>query len=132
MTDVMYPSTVVNGVPVVAAPAEIDITNADGLRSALSRAAANGHSTLVVDMTQTQFCDSSGLHTLVAAHKRAQAGGPEVLLALPGATVLRIFAITGMDQVIPSFTTLDEALAAAAGLDDASTAEARLANEPCC
>jgi hypothetical protein len=35
MTDIWYPDTVIDGVPVVAAPAEIDITNADGLRSAL-------------------------------------------------------------------------------------------------
>ena len=132
MTDVRYPDTVINGVPVVAAPAEIDITNAEGLQSALFKAAANGHRTLVVDMTQTQFCDSSGLHTLIAAHKRAQADGRQMLLVLPGAAVLRVFAITGMDQVIPNFTSLDEALVAAAELDDVSTAEARLTNEPCC
>ena len=128
----MYPSTVINGVPVVAAPAEIDITSADGLRSALFKAAGNGHSTLVVDMTQTQFCDCSGLHTLIAAHKKAQAEGREVRLVMPGPAVRRVFAITGIDQVIPNFTSLDEALAPAAGLDDASTAEAGLADEPCC
>lgn len=101
MTDGSYPDTVINGVPVVATPAEIDITNAQGLQSALLKAAANGHSTLVVDMTQTRFCDSSGLHTLIDAHKRAQAEGREVLLAIPGTTVLRVFAITGMDKMIP-------------------------------
>jgi anti-sigma B factor antagonist len=132
MPDVRYPDTVINGVPVVATPAEIDITNADGLRSALFTAAATRPGTLVVDMTQTQFCDSSGLYTLIAAHKRAQADGREMLLVLPSAAVLRVFAITGMDQVIPNFTSLDEALAAAAGLDDASIAEARLTNETCC
>ena len=31
-------------------------------------------------MAGTQFCDSSGLHTLLAAHKRAQAEGGELLL----------------------------------------------------
>ena len=70
---------------------EIDITNAEALRSALIKAAANGHGTLVVDMTQTQFCDSSGLHTLIAAHKRAEAEGREVRLVIPGTTVLRVF-----------------------------------------
>jgi hypothetical protein len=64
VTDIWYPDTAIDGVPVVAAPAEIDITNADGLRSALLRAAAAGSGTLVVDMAQTQFCDSSGLHPL--------------------------------------------------------------------
>ena len=132
MTAIWYPDTVIDGVPVVAAPAEIDITNADELRSALLRVAAAGPGTVVVDMTQTQFCDSSGLHTLIAAHRRARAEAREVLLVIPRTTVLRVFAITGMDTVIPNFASLDEALAAAAGLDDASTAEARLANEPCC
>ena len=54
MTDVRYPDTVINGVPVVAAPAEIDITNAEALRSALFKAAANRHRTLVVDLTASR------------------------------------------------------------------------------
>jgi anti-sigma B factor antagonist len=110
MGDGRFPFEVVNGVPVVAAPAEIDITNADALRSALLRAAAHGHRTLLVDMTLTRFCDSSGLHTLLAAHKRAQAEGGELLLVIPAIAVLRVFAITGIDRVIPNFTSLDQAL----------------------
>jgi len=114
MPDDTFPVEVVGGVPVVAAPEEIDVTNAGMLRSALLTAAANGHGTLVVDMTQTLFCDSSGLHTLIAAHKRAEAEGHEVRLVIPGTTVLRVFALTGMDRVIPNFASLAEALAATA------------------
>jgi anti-sigma B factor antagonist len=115
MPDDRFPVEVIEGVPVVAAPEEIDVTNAERLRSALLEAAANGHGTLVVDMTRTRFCDSSALYTLVAAHKRAAAEGREVLLAIPDGAVLRIFALTGMDQVIPSCTSRREALARAAG-----------------
>jgi anti-sigma B factor antagonist len=111
MPEDKFPVEVVHGVPVVATPEEIDITNAEALRSALLTAAANGHGTLVVDMTRTRFCDSSGLHTLIAAHKRARAEGREVLLVIPGPPVLRVFALTAMDRVIPNFTTLAEALA---------------------
>jgi anti-sigma B factor antagonist len=111
MLDDRFPVELVEGVPVVATPEEIDITNADALRSALLKAAANGHGTLVVDMTQTRFCDCSGLNTLLAAHKRAEAEGHEVLLVIPSTTVLRVFAITGVDRVIPNFTSLPEALA---------------------
>jgi anti-sigma B factor antagonist len=113
MPDDRFPVEMVGGVPVVAAPEEIDITNAEALRSALLKAAANGNRTLVVDMTRTQFCDSSGLHTLIAAHKRAGAEGREVLLVIPSTTVLRVFSLTGMDGVIPNFTSLAEALAQA-------------------
>jgi anti-anti-sigma factor len=113
MPEDTFPVEVVEGVPVVAAPEEIDITNAEALRSALVTAAADGHGTLVVDMSGTQFCDSSGLHTLIAAHKRAEAEGREVLLVIPSTAVLRVFALTGMDRVIPNFTSLAEALAQA-------------------
>ena len=111
MRDGRVPFEVVSGVPVVTAPEEIDITNAPALRSALVEAAAHDHGTVVVDMTGTQFCDSAGLHTLLAAHKRAQAEGGELLLAIATAPVLRVFALTSTDRLIPSFTSLDQALA---------------------
>jgi anti-sigma B factor antagonist len=110
MQDGRFPVELVSGVPVVTAPEEVDITNAPDLRSALLAAAADGPGTLVADMTWTRFCDSSGLHALLAAHKRAQAEGGELLLVIPSAAVLRIFAITGIDRMIPTFTSLDDAL----------------------
>ena len=111
MHDGRFPVELVSGVPVVAAPEEIDITNAPELRSALLLAAADGPGTLVADLTRTRFCDSSGLHTLLAANKRAQAEGGELLLVIPSTAVLRVFAITGIDRMIPNFTSLDDALA---------------------
>ena len=111
MPDDRFPVEMLGGVPVVAAPEEIDITNAEALRSALLTAAAGGHGALVVDMTRTQFCDSSGLHALIAVRKHAGAAGCEVLLVIPSVAVLRVFALTGMDMVIPNFTSLADALA---------------------
>src|ERR1700761_3352610 len=106
-----FPVEMVGGGPVVAAPEEIDITNAPELRSALLEAAAHEHGTVVADLSRTQFCDSSGLHTLLAAHKRATAAGGDVLLVIPGNAALRVFTITGVDQIIPNFTSLETALA---------------------
>jgi anti-sigma B factor antagonist len=109
--DGRFPIELVSGVPVVAAPEEIDITNVPELRSTLLEAAADGPATLVADLTRTRFCDSSGLHALLAAQKHAQADGGELVLVIPSAVVLRIFAVTGIDRMIPNFTSLDEALA---------------------
>jgi anti-sigma B factor antagonist len=112
MHDGRFPVELAGGVPVVTAPEEIDITNAPDLRSALLEAAAGGSGTLVADMTRTRFCDSSGLHTLLAAHQRAQAEGGQLRLVLPAdGTVPRIFAITAIDRMIPNFTSLADALA---------------------
>jgi anti-sigma B factor antagonist len=110
MPGARYPIEMVNGVPVVAAPAEIDISNADCLDAVLREAAARGHARFVVDLTGTTFCVSSGIGVLARAHKRALADGGELRLVMPtSAAVLRVFAITGIDQVIPHFPSLYEA-----------------------
>ncbi len=121
MTDAGFPVEVIGSVPVVTTPEAVDITNADGLRSALEQAAAHGHGTSVVDMGRTQFCDTAGLHALVAANKRARAEGGQVLLVMRGAAVLRIFAITGLDRIIPHFTSLEEALTQASAAPSADS-----------
>ena len=51
-----YHFQMVRGVPVVTAPAEIDITTAGQLRTILQEWTTGGHATVVVDMTRTQFC----------------------------------------------------------------------------
>jgi len=114
MPDAGFPVETISGLPVVVTPAEVDITNAARLREALLEAAAGGRGTLVVDMSQTQFCDTAGIHALVSAHKQAQAEQGELRLVLTTPIILRIFAITGLDDVIPHFGSLEEALTAAA------------------
>jgi anti-sigma B factor antagonist len=109
-----FPVDLVGGVPVVTTPPEMDMVNAPKLEAALLEAASGGHGVLVADMTRTRFCDSAALHALVAAHKRAQAEGGELLLVIGSAAVRRIFEITGADQVIANFSSLDEALASIA------------------
>jgi anti-sigma B factor antagonist len=112
MPEVRHLIEMVRGVPVVTLPAEVDVTSADVLRAALLLAPRHGHATIVVDMTQTQLCDSTGLNMLVRAHQRAAAEGGELRLVIPDASMLGgVLAVTGIDHLIPSFTSLDEALA---------------------
>jgi anti-sigma B factor antagonist len=111
MPDVSYLIKMISGVPVVTAPAEIDATRADRLRLVLLEAAAHGQTTVVVDMTRTQFCDSAGLSVLVRAHKRALEEGGELRLVIPAdGTVFRIFTLTSLYRFIPRFGSLQEAL----------------------
>jgi anti-sigma B factor antagonist len=112
VTAVRYLRTIINGVPVVAAPAEVDITTAEQLRAVLVAAAGAGHPAVVVDMTRTLFCDSSGLHTLLRAHKRAASEGGELRLVVPAdGAVPRVMNLTCLNRFIPCFSSLAEAVA---------------------
>jgi anti-anti-sigma factor len=105
-----FPVRSMSGLPVVKAPAEIDIANAGMLRAALMSAAGYGHATVVVDLSETAFCDTAGLQVLVLAHRRALAEGGELRLVVRAVPLLRLFSLTGIDHVIPNFATLDEAI----------------------
>jgi anti-anti-sigma factor len=103
----------INGLPVVSAPADIDVITGEKLRAVLLQAAANGHTTVVVDLTGTRICDSFGLQVIVTAHRRALDKGGELRLVLPDdSPVIRILTLTGLDRFFPCFTSLDQALAA--------------------
>jgi anti-sigma B factor antagonist len=118
--DISFPVEVVEGVPVVTAPEEIDITNAAGLQAALLEAARPelawpelaepGRALVVVDMSRTRFCDSAGLNALVAADRQARAGGGEVRLVVVGEGVARVVALTGVDRVVAVYASLEDAL----------------------
>jgi anti-sigma B factor antagonist len=102
----------VNGVPVIRPADEVDATNAASLRAAIQSATPAGGETVVVDMSETAFCDSTGLNVLVRAHKRLEEGGGQLRLVAREATLLRIFQVTGMDSMFAMFGSLAEALAA--------------------
>jgi len=100
-----------SGVPVIEAPAEIDIVNAEQLRTVLHAAGTRGHATVVLDMTGTRFCDSEGFSVLVAAHRWALAEGGGLRLVIPaGSPVLRVFRAMSLGRFIPRFASLEQAL----------------------
>ena len=113
MTEVRYLRTMINGVPVMTTPAQIDITTAGRLWAVLV-AATERYRTLVVDMTRTRFCDSAAIHALVAARQRVLAEGGELRLVVPAdGTVQRVLTLLGVDRFIPCSASLEEAVAAA-------------------
>jgi hypothetical protein len=61
-----YLRTMINGVPVMATPAEIDVTTAEQLCAVLLTTTENRYRTLVVDMTRTRFCGLAAAYALVA------------------------------------------------------------------
>jgi anti-anti-sigma factor len=111
MADPRYPVVMIGGVPVVDAPQEIHAANAESFRKVLVHTADRGHPALVVNMSGTRLCDPPGVAVLAWAHGYAVAKGGDLLLVVPpGAAVLGVFAVAGIDRLIPGFAALNEAL----------------------
>ncbi len=82
------------GIHVVALHGELDIASADGLAEALVEVAG---STLVVDLSDLTFIDSTGIGALVLARNRILAHGQgELVLSRPGGIVRRVLEIVGL------------------------------------
>jgi anti-sigma B factor antagonist len=94
---------------VITMPTEIDATNADQIRQALLAAASQDAPVLIIDMSETTFCDSAGVQAIIAAHKQAEMTGTQLWLVTTAA--LRILPLTGVDQLVPIYPTLEAALA---------------------
>jgi anti-sigma B factor antagonist len=112
VSDSAFLVTDLDGQAVVTTPDEIDIGNAGLLREALQGAAASGQPVVIVDMTGTEFCDSTGLNVLVRALKQADAEGSQLRLVVGGAALTRILNVTGVGSMFQIYQSLDQAMAA--------------------
>ncbi|MFE2923776.1 STAS domain-containing protein [Streptomyces goshikiensis] len=87
------------GTRVVALAGEVDLDTvprlADALRQALMCLPLPR--TLVVDCSELEFCDCTGLSELLRARRTAQAAGIAFLLATPSRHVVRLLKLTGAD-----------------------------------
>ena len=85
---------------------EIDLYTAPRLHGELVTALAGDQPVrLVIDMSGVEFCDSTGMNVLLAAHRRAHEHGGGLELAAPRAPVRKILQVTGLESV---FTVTDD------------------------
>lgn len=99
--------------PVVAARGEVDVEAAPSLREALSELLQSGRP-VVVDLTDVSFLDSTGLGALVAARTAATERGVSLPLVCSQPRILKLFTITGLDDLFPMHESVDAALASLA------------------
>jgi anti-sigma B factor antagonist len=99
------------GLPVVSVRGEVDISSVGALDDALDAQFDAGACSVVVDFLGVTFLDSTGLSALVRAHRRSTEQGGRLALVMDDPQLLRLLSISGLDRLIPSFATLDAALA---------------------
>lgn len=94
-------------VAVVSLPAEAVFSNCAAIRNDIADA-LQGTRVVVADLTQTEFCDTSGMRELAAAYQRAASCGVALRIVLPP-NIRRKFELTGLAQVLPVYESLNSA-----------------------
>ena len=89
--------TTQGGVAVVTPCGELDVAGTPALEDALTLVSAEpGLQGVVVDLSQLEFMDSSGLRAVVLADQRLHADGLRFALVRGGEPVHRVFELTRM------------------------------------
>jgi anti-sigma B factor antagonist len=84
---------------VLSLEGEMDLATSPALRQHLLDLRDDGVSQVVVDLSELQFIDSTGLGALVAAVKRYREHGGDIVLRKPTASVGRVLEIAGLTRV---------------------------------
>jgi anti-anti-sigma factor len=106
-----------DGIRVIAVRGELDLSTAPELEGPLDEAIAAGDASVVVDLAECEFIDSTGIALIVRAWQQldrgAEGGGTgRVVICSYNDQVRRVLEITGLELSIPLHRTRDEALAA--------------------
>jgi anti-anti-sigma factor len=78
---------------------EVDIQTSPVLQEHLTRVLDEGHTSIIVDLTDVGFLDSTGLSVLIAGLKRCQGSGGDLRVASPQPNVRRVLEVTGLAEV---------------------------------
>src|SRR4029453_8694710 len=97
---------------VVSVAGELDMATAPQLQDQISDLLEKGRSRLVFDLAGLSFCDSTCLSVFVRAKNRTGDAGGVVRLAAPQGGVLRILEVSGLVEVLRTYSTVDDAVAA--------------------
>ena len=93
-----------DGQTVVRLEGEVDVYTSPRLDDCLQSLIEAGQRSVVIDLTDVTFIDSSGLAVLIKAHTRMGEEGGGLAIASPSETAFRLFELTGLTAV---FTIVD-------------------------
>lgn len=103
-----------SGTPVVSVMGEVDLATAPALEQTLLDVAEDRTGEVIVDLTECSFLDSRGLRALVATRARLERSDRPLALVLSNPGVLKIFQITGFDQLFEIYPSLCAAVSSRA------------------
>ncbi len=95
---------------VVVKEERLDAHNSEVLKQELGRLFNEGKASVVVDLKEVRFIDSSGLGALVSGFKNASSRQAELKLSSLQSQVKSMFELTRLHRVFDIYQTVDEAI----------------------
>jgi anti-sigma B factor antagonist len=92
---------------ILACEGDLDVTTSSELRTALRGEASD--SDVIIDLDKVAFIDSTALGVLIAAQKRIQREGHQLRIVVSNPVILRILAITGLEDMFTICATRHDA-----------------------
>ena len=96
----------------------LDSQNAGQLKAEFLILSQPDVDTLIIDLSEVQHIDSTGLSALLLAQRQMSAHGGDVRLVGLNDGILSLLRVTQLDRIFPIFNTIDEALDAEPSLGD--------------
>jgi anti-sigma B factor antagonist len=93
----------------VAVAGEMDISSADQVRNVIDRGIGERPETLLLDLSELEFCDSTGIHLVIRSQRRATAGGIRFVVIPPTGLARRVFDLSGIAGHVPFVASSAEA-----------------------
>ena len=100
-----------DGWSVMQVGGEIDVATAPRLREQLIKLVNEERFRIVVDLEEVDFIDSTGLGVLIGARKRVRTHDGDVKLVCTEPRIVKVFEITGLDQVFQIHSSVSDAVA---------------------
>ena len=98
------------GTHIVSVRGEVDLATAPEFDRALRALPEESVGSVIVDLTDCSFMDSTGLHLLTRTQHRLRRSGGHVAVVTANRSVLRVFGITGLDKLFAIYPSRADAL----------------------
>lgn len=101
-----------NGTAIVETNVDkLNVTNASELKSELMKLGNNGVNNIIIDMSNTKYCDSSGLSAILVANRLCKDRNGSFILCGLQTNVEKLIQIAQLDRVLSIAAGEAEALA---------------------
>jgi anti-sigma B factor antagonist len=98
------------GVAVLQPQGRLTMVTAPQLRQVVAETVTSGRPRIVVDLSATEFPDSSGLGALIAGLKTARQAGGDLRIACLGPQPATVLKLTNLDRVLRPHASVAEAV----------------------